>query len=209
MVEIKAFVAHSFSVGDKELIAIFVEHFHSLASSIPGFRWDRALEAEPVSVAGKVLTKIEDKNVFIGICARNEYAMSPKAVFRIPFLKLVRVNVADIQWKTSDWIIQEIGLAVGRGMKVIIFLEDGGKPGTARRHRIHSVLADHPHRSTSCFCWDAHAQGDIVISVAGAKSATSNKLKETEEPEKNLEPIRLGSGRAIWPAKILSVMMAP
>ena len=130
MVEIKAFVGHSFSVDDKELIGIFIEHFDSLASSFPGFHWDHAQQAEPASVSGKVLTKIEDKNVFIGICARNEYVMQPKAMFRILFLKLVKLNGTDIQWKTSDWIIQEIGLAVGRQMKVIIFLEDGvRKPG--------------------------------------------------------------------------------
>ena len=28
-------------------------------------------------------------------------------------------------WKTSDWIIQEIGLAIGRGCKVILLVESG------------------------------------------------------------------------------------
>jgi tetratricopeptide (TPR) repeat protein len=31
-------------------------------------------------------------------------------------------------WKTSDWLIQEIGLAVGRNMRIILFLEEGVRP---------------------------------------------------------------------------------
>jgi hypothetical protein len=115
MAEIKAFVAHSFSADDKDMIQIFIDHFQSLAGSLPGFSWDHALQAEPTSVSGKVLAKIEDKNVFIGICSRTEYVMPPTAAHPIPILDQVRVRNSDIQWKTSDWIIQEIGLAVGRG----------------------------------------------------------------------------------------------
>src|SRR5690606_18368303 len=39
-------------------------------------------------------------------------------------------NVRDLEWKTSDWIIQEIGLATGRDMHVILLVENGvRKPG--------------------------------------------------------------------------------
>ena len=41
------------------------------------------------------------------------------------FRKQIRSAEADkFEWKTSDWIIQEIGLAVGRKMSIIIFLEE-------------------------------------------------------------------------------------
>ena len=36
-------------------------------------------------------------------------------------------NVAPI-WKTSDWIIQEIGLAMGRDCKLILLVESGVRP---------------------------------------------------------------------------------
>src|SRR5437016_6310223 len=121
---IRAFVAHSFSPSDRELVRIFVEHFQNLANAYPGFSWDHAEPAEPAPLSDKVLAKIEDKNVFIGICTSNECAIQPESLSHIPFLKLAKVNETDIQWKTSDWIIQEIGLAVGRKMSVIIFLEE-------------------------------------------------------------------------------------
>ena len=190
MVEINAFVAHSFSIDDKELIGIFVEHFDSLASSLPGFRWDHAQPAEPVSVSGKVLTKIEGKNVFIGICTRNEYVVSPKTVFRIPFVKLIGLN--EIRWKTSDWIIQEIGLAVGRGMMVIIFLEDGvRKPGGLFGDIEYiSFSRRNPHASLDKLLQmlGTFMPKTVVTSTADAKSSTSDKAKETEEPDKNLAP---------------------
>jgi len=193
MVEIKAFVAHSFSAEDKEMIGIFVEHFDSLAGSFPGFHWDHAQPAEPTSVSGKVLTKIEGKNVFIGICSRNEYAMSPTRVLHIPFLKLIGLNATNIQWKTSDWIIQEIGLAVGRQMKVIIFLEDGvRKPGGLFGDIEYIPFSRaNPHASFDKLLQmlgTLTPKEAVVASVIDAKSATSDKLKDTEESELNQEP---------------------
>jgi tetratricopeptide (TPR) repeat protein len=130
MQEIKAFVAHSFSSADKGLIDTFVGHFRNLEKVLPHFSWDHAQEAEPVPVSGKVLARIEDKNVFIAICTRMELVVPDKALSKIPFFKVTTVNERQLEWKTSDWIIQEIGLAVGRKMSVIVFLEnDLRKPG--------------------------------------------------------------------------------
>jgi tetratricopeptide (TPR) repeat protein len=130
MPEIKAFVGHSFADNDKAVVNIFIEHFHTLAATLHGFSWDHAQQAEAESVAGKVLAKIQDKNVFIGICTRSELVMADKPRFRIPAIGLVRLNEIELQRKPSDWIIQEIGLAVGPQMKIIIFLEEGvRRPG--------------------------------------------------------------------------------
>ena len=125
MADIRAFVAHSYNEYDQQLVEKFVAHFESLAEALPWFSWDRAKKAEPISVSGKVLNKFEDKNVLIAICTRHEYALPPSAVLNTPFFKLVKLNRPDAQWKTSDWITQEIGLAVGRGMTIIVFLEQG------------------------------------------------------------------------------------
>ena len=130
MNEIKAFVAHSFSPSDKALTDTFIDHFRNLEKVLQHFSWDHAQEAEPVPVSDKVLSKIEGKNVFIAICSLNERVVRQSAITRIPFMSFVTINHAAIEWKTSDWIIQEIGLAVGRKMRVIVFLEDGvRKPG--------------------------------------------------------------------------------
>lgn len=130
MAEIKAFVAYSYSEDDKALIEIFIDHLDTLAKSIPGFSWDHAKWAEPQPVSTKVLEKFEGKNFLIVICTPHEYAVSPDAVYGMSFLKFANLKPPGAEWKTSDWIIQEIGLAIGRGMKVILLIEDKvRKPG--------------------------------------------------------------------------------
>ena len=193
MAEIKAFVAHSFSETDKELIGIFVEHFNSLASSFPGFTWDHAQQAEAESVQTRCWLKSKAKTFFIGICTRTECAVNPMALSRLPILKTMTFKESEGQWKTSDWIIQEVGLAVGRGMKVIIFLENGVRElgglfgdieyiGFSRRN---------PQASFDKLLQMLGAltpKQVAVFSLAEAKSATSDKPKEAEESGDNWEP---------------------
>jgi hypothetical protein len=99
MSAIKAFVGHSFNDDDKSLVGKFVENFDTLVNALPGFSWDRALEAEPSSVSQKVLEKIRDKNVFIGICTKAERVAQPKALTPVPF------------WKPKVWASLSTSLA--------------------------------------------------------------------------------------------------
>ena len=39
-----------------------------------------------------------------------------------------KVTAKLLKWKTSDWIIQEIGFALGREMRLILLIEDGLEP---------------------------------------------------------------------------------
>src|SRR5580704_14383987 len=123
MADLRAFVAHSFLNADEKIVRAFVDHFTTLEKADIGFTWDHAEEAQALPLSTKVLEKIEGKNVFIGICTRKEYAIDGSK------LKWIWTNAlgkqSDLQWKASDWIIQEIGMAVGRKMSIVIFLEDG------------------------------------------------------------------------------------
>jgi hypothetical protein len=67
MKEIKAFVGHSFSEVDAEVVGKFTKYFDSLARSHPQFSWQSAERAEPRILTEKVLRIIADKNTFIGI----------------------------------------------------------------------------------------------------------------------------------------------
>lgn len=122
MAELRAFVGHSFLKADEEVVRAFLDHFSTLEKAGIGFTWDHAEDAQALPLSTKVLEKIEGKTVFIGICTRKEYAIDGSK------LKRVWANVfgkhRDLQWKTSDWIIQEIGLAVGRKMSIVLFLEE-------------------------------------------------------------------------------------
>jgi phosphoglycolate phosphatase-like HAD superfamily hydrolase len=96
MIGIKAFVAHSFNEADKELVRTFLDHFRALSKANPGFAWDHAEEAEATPLSEKVLAKIQDKNVFIGICTKSEYAIAQAALKPIIFSKrMLKTTVND------------------------------------------------------------------------------------------------------------------
>ena len=127
---IKAFVGHSFTSDDAELVDTFLKFFTRLEKINDRFSWVHAEAAEPRQLADKVMALIDDRNLFIGICTKKELAISPAKISKLPFTEKQIANGSDFGWKTSDWIIQEIGLAKGRGLDILLLIENGvRKPG--------------------------------------------------------------------------------
>ncbi|MCP4976585.1 MAG: hypothetical protein GY931_10525 [Maribacter sp.] len=126
MSTLEAFVGHSFTAEDEEVVRKFLDYFTQIQSMGIGFSWEHAREAEPKVLADKVLKLIEDKNLFIGICTKKEKVIGNNKL-KSKFLSKSQQcgYIEDFHWKTSDWIIQEIGLAIGRGMDLILLVEDG------------------------------------------------------------------------------------
>src|SRR6185437_5270904 len=117
---IRAFVGHSFEKDDEVLVGEILEHLNRISKLNSNFTWEHAALAQPVEVADKILSMLNDKNVFIGICSKRERAIKASALRKSRIKRAVLVAQEDsFEWKTSDWIIQEIGLAVGRGLKLI------------------------------------------------------------------------------------------
>jgi len=131
MSNIAAFIGHSFDENDKDLIRTFTDYFDDIKKILPGFTWDHAEDAEPKTLSEKVVGMMRPKNLFIGICTARERAVSPHRVSPPPLLsKKLWGRSEDFEWKTSDWIIQEIGLARGLGLHNLILLEEGvRRPG--------------------------------------------------------------------------------
>lgn len=126
MSQLKAFVGHSFTSEDEEVVRAFLKFFDNIKGVVSGFSWEHAEPAEPKVLADKVLRLIKDKNLFIGICTNKEAAIEPDRLKRGVFQKKVlKGDKAQFSSKTSDWIIQEIGLAIGRGMDLILLVENG------------------------------------------------------------------------------------
>lgn len=132
MEPIKAFVAHSFTEDDADVVAVILKYLSRVAELHPRFSWQHAEHPEPTMVDAKVLALFADKNLFIGICTRKERVIAPSALSQSWFArKSLTAKESDVYWKTSDWIIQEVGLAIGRGMKIILLIEEGTRsPGS-------------------------------------------------------------------------------
>src|SRR5581483_5435465 len=183
MDQIKAFVGHSFSDVDKPVVSAFLELFDQLKGLLPHFSWERAYAAEPKDLAEKVLGIIADKNTFIGICTKNE-VVAPESAFKPTFFKpsLNNVPTASLKPKTSDWIIQEIGLAKGRGMEIVLLIEEGVRePGGLQGNVEYiSFPRNNPQK----------AFGKILemIHALSPTQATSPSASEPPSSGSNLEP---------------------
>lgn len=126
MKSLRAFVGHSFTADDEDVVRRFLTYLDAIQEINSEFSWEHAEHPEPTAIDEKVLRLFENKNLFIGICTRKELVLQSAQVTesRI-FRNRSSVRNGDLVWKTSDWVIQEIGLAFGRGLKVILLLENG------------------------------------------------------------------------------------
>lgn len=131
MSELKAFIGHSFTDGDKDVVRQFLDFFDHVKDMGIGFLWEHAEPAEPKILSEKVLKLMEGKNLFIAICTAKELAITPDKLKKSWLGKnMLKAKDNEFTTKTSDWIIQEIGVAIGKSMDVIILLEEGlRKPG--------------------------------------------------------------------------------
>ena len=126
MTQIRAFVGHSFLDNDQEIVGKFLKYFDQLSESGLSFSWVHAEAAEPKLLADKVMSLLSDKNVFVGICTKNERAIWHASLRKVVFhSSVLKAQEREFVWKTSDWIIQEIGLAKGKNLDIILLLESG------------------------------------------------------------------------------------
>ena len=157
MVAIRAFVAHSFTEDDEILVGKFVKYFDQLSKSDMNFSYVHAEAAEPKVLAEKVKFLLANANVLIAICTKKERIISPNVLAETWFPRgFLKAPQREFLWKTSDWIIQEIGLAIGRGLDLILLLEDGVQSQAGFKviwstsHLIVSPLNDPSERSSIC-----------------------------------------------------------
>lgn len=147
---VKAFIGHSFTEDDKKLNDTFLEYFNEIKKTGIGFTWDHAKDAEPKDLAEKVMSLIKDKNLFVGICTKKERVIKSDKIKPCWIKrKILKVHESEFNWKTSDWIIQEIGLAIGREMALILLIEEGLRlPGGLQGNIEHIVFnRQSPERS--------------------------------------------------------------
>jgi hypothetical protein len=129
MGQLNAFIGHSFTADDKDIVRTFLKFFDTVKNMNIGFSWEHAEIAEPKDLREKVLKLIEGKNLFIGICTNKEATIHPSKLKK-NFFGSLNAAASDFESKTSDWIIQEIGLAIGLKMELILLVENGvRKPG--------------------------------------------------------------------------------
>lgn len=143
MASLNAFIGHSFTEDDAAVVRAFLKFFDQIREMKIGFAWEHAESAEPKEVADKVLKLMHAKNLFIGICTKKEAAIHPSKLTRGYWNKnILKASEESVSWKTSDWIIQEIGLAKGKGMDLILLVESGLRQPGDLQGNMESILFD-------------------------------------------------------------------
>lgn len=131
MSQIKAFVGHGFEENDLKIVRPFLDYFNCIRDLNIGFTWTSAKTAATKELAEKILELIQDKNLFIGICTKKECFIAPNNLKSKWFSSnILYGETTDFGWKTSDWLIQEIGLSIGRGLDLMLLIQEGlRRPG--------------------------------------------------------------------------------
>jgi hypothetical protein len=61
MEPIKAFVAHSFTENDADVVAVILKYLNRVSELHPRFSWQHAEDPEPIVVDAKVLSLLAEK----------------------------------------------------------------------------------------------------------------------------------------------------
>ncbi|WP_432450611.1 hypothetical protein [Aliiroseovarius marinus] len=188
MTGVRAFVGHSFSDKDEEVVRKFTDFFDTLKNGSKNFDWVHATESRSEDVSEKVLELINGKNLFIGICTQNEGTVKEHNFRRSKLSARIAVREEDIEWKTSDWIIQETGLAIGRGMKLILLVEDGvrtpgGLQGNLEYISFNRAMPEKAFPSIMEMVNNLHSLGDEDDSYAAKSEPTSPVSQEIIEED--------------------------
>jgi len=111
----KIFVGRSFDKNDENLYFAFRNYFESLENL--NLQFISAENPALARISDKVVGKMEGCDLFVGILSKKKrYAF--KSYFEY-------FDIKKWSYATSTWVIQESGYAFGKGLKVILLVEDG------------------------------------------------------------------------------------
>jgi hypothetical protein len=121
-----AFVSHSYNPNDQDVVSKLLEYLDTVKDAIPGFDFRTAQKATPVEVHKKIDFLFHDCNLLIALCLKHEAVIDSEKLTKFCFSKNKKIiNTSEFKYKTSDWIIQEIGYAIGKSMNIILLIEEG------------------------------------------------------------------------------------
>ena len=118
---LSAFVGRSFLDQDEAVWATFRAMFESLAPM--GFRFEDAKGSRPKPVSDKVKAGISRNTLYIAILTRRERISTKESPTL--FQRLFPPRESSPRWTTSNWVVQEIGYAIGRDLRVLRLIESG------------------------------------------------------------------------------------
>lgn len=180
--KINAFVGHSFDEQDKIVVRAFLDYFDTLRkNSGLDFSWEHAEEAQTTAISKKVKEKIQGKNLFIGIFTLKERVIKNHLLKKGNLFNSNQLmsDEKNYEWKTSDWVVQELGYCLGKDMSVIILMEKGLRAfsGLQADHEFIEFDRENP---SQCF-------QRMLQQIGSINYSTSNDDAQIEENNVSIE----------------------
>lgn len=185
---VAAFVAHSFDERDQNVNRTFLEYLNSLEATMD-LTYQHAEEAEGIGISEKVKKKIENKQLFIGIFTKKQLKVDPDKLHEGMWWKKRRFAYEkDCTWSPSEWVIQESGYALGKGMKLLFLVEKGVTVSAALQGDMERVEFKREN-PTECFTRLSQTLGSIKkqIEERPAPEQASVPPPEREPNQENQE----------------------
>jgi len=189
MKQLRAFVGHSFDEKDKDLVRCFLNYFDTIGQTLD-FQWEHAEWAELKELSRKVKEKMEGKNLFIGIFTLKDYRVNPEVLNRPIFWERMCAPESEFILATSNWVIQESGYALGKGMQPLFLVEEGVQIGAGLHGDMEHVEFSRENPQV-CFQKLLQMLGGILekeIKEADVVPTTAAPEDSETEEEKNGEP---------------------
>ena len=105
---------HYLALGQIEAVNSLEKEKTSLINSIEKMKLEQSINEREIE------EKFKNKNTFIGICTKKERVLKDHELEKTIFNKMYKISKADYVFKTSDWMLQEIGYALGKEMQIIL-----------------------------------------------------------------------------------------
>lgn len=121
-IRLSAFVGRSFLPDDKTIWHELRDILDSHKSM--GFEYEDAKEAQLRPISDKVRELIMRHEIYIGVLTRRFPIWQAPSSWQERWLYPLASYVPQ-KWTASEWVIEEIGFAIGRDRKVLLLIEDG------------------------------------------------------------------------------------
>ena len=114
---LSAFVGRSFLDDDKNVWNDLRDIFDSLKSI--GFEYEDGKEGQIRPISEKVQEIILRHEIYIGVLTKRYPIWQAPSSWHERWLHPLG-SYTPQKWTTSEWVIEEIGFAIGKGLKVLI-----------------------------------------------------------------------------------------
>ena len=100
-----------------------------------------------------------------------------------------KVSVSSVKYKTSDWILQEIGYAVSRDMQIVLLLEVGLRNPGGLQGDIEYIpfVRDAPEKAFTKILEMIQSLQPKSPDIAGSQSVPPETADSKQQAEENLE----------------------